>query len=265
MLLSAISVIVIPLVAWLFNRESRRREDVRAARDDARAQYEELAEAFSIYDALSSEHVFRDLNNLGDPAARDRLVVVHNRSAVRFSHFESLVGIPDDLKRLVGNALSRINEVLPSETSETQESFNDRVGVKQNHAKDESVQARMTEFARALAAADAPRGIAVDPRPDLRERFSSVRLSRGGQGVELSSRGDDPSIWIAGSGKGELPHVITHTVTGTCSLRALKKPLAASSQSGTKLAEAFLAQLERMGEQTPVCACGARLSPANRR
>lgn len=282
---------VVPLALWMRDSSKRKREAERAEREwaqreeewerkevewkqqneqwayqESKQRHDELAQAFDIHADLSQMQLFEALANANeDAAARQYAVQLHARASYRFKTFSDDFALPDDVITMVTTALTTINESLPRETAAAQQAFTDKVATKQNHAKNSDVQARISEFAARLVG----RPVSRDERADVQDEFGdvarSVRVSRGGQGVEIVLPDGAHKIWFAGSGRGDLPAVVVHFDAKGCTLDSskageLKSRLATHANDGSYLADAFARELRGLSEAGGRCGCGAPLS-----
>lgn len=252
------TAIVIPFVLWLMRRHER-------VEESKRQQYAELAEAFDIHAALTDPIAMDALEKVeGDQKSRRFLVSLHERSSYRFNAFSEDFSIPEDVEKIIRAELERIADALPAETAAAQNAFDEKARRTQNHQKDETVLSRVLELATHLVGSKISRGETLPVETQFEDLFHTVRVSRGGQAIEITLPEEKQGIWFAGNGKGELPAVLVHTNQTGCELNTtrpggLKQHLAARNTNGKELATALVEELRRRALLNPSCTCGVAL------
>lgn len=251
---------------WKRREVEWRQQDEQWEYQESKQKHDELAQAFDIHADLSQLQVFEALTKASnDASARQYVVRLHERASYRFKTFSDDFALPEDVVTMVTTALTTINRSLPRETAAAQQAFSDKVALKQNHAKNSDVQARIDEFATRLVGRPVNRNERVDVLKEFSDVANSVRVSRGGQGVEMVLPDGSHKIWFAGNGRGDVPAVIVHFDSKGCTLDSskageLKSRLASHANTGSELAEAFVDELRDFATSGGQCGCGAPLS-----
>lgn len=268
LVLGVVTAIVLPSIVWVMNRERRASEGLQREQEDkyrkSQRAYNELKEAFSIHASLTEPAVITALAQVqNDESARKVLVALHTRSSHRFEAFSDEFSIPEDVTSMIADSLQAIHDVLPGETEDAQQLFDQKVQ-KQNHEKNESVQTRVAEFAQHLVGAPLERGQADDVAPEYRDVLGRIRMTRPGQSVEFTLPDGETRLWFAGNGKGELPVGLGHSGRNGCQLNSskagrLKSRLVQHNETGKDLAEAFISGLRELAATQEHCSCGAPL------
>ena len=288
---AAVLGVAVPLIAFWFNDERKKKEAKAEAKEKARREaeeirenerrdaedlkeqdrvekdrrYRDLKEAVEIHASLTDLPVAKALKDFG-PIDKEFLGALHERSTTRFEALSSDFPLNDEVTDLVYSALTKIHKRLPTETKASQ----DRADRKktQNHEKNDWVQTRVVDFAESL------QGKPV---------FAGVEVSKKRQSVHLVFPNGTDSIWFAGNNKGEIPSEIKHrerdagVETGkwrdkdkdkeSCKLGSaatgMKGRLKKKNTSGKELAEAFMEELQKLADTgTGKCTCGVPYLPS---
>lgn len=251
-------------IEWKRRETEWKQQDEQWEYQESKQRHDELAAAFDIHADLSQLQVFEALaHSREDEAARQFAIQLHARASYRFKSFSDDYALPDNVVELVTAALGKINDALPDETKSAQRVFTEKVATKQDHAKSNEVQARIREFAARLVGRPVEKNDSSEVLAEFRDVAESVRVSRGGQGVEIVLPGGLYKMWFAGNGKGEIPSEITHfdakgkgCTLASSKVGALKSRLAPHAASGDALAEAFVGELRGLAKSGVDCGCG---------
>lgn len=289
---AAVLGVAVPLIAFWFNDERKKKEAKAEAKEKARREaeeirenerreaeerreqdrieaersYQELKEAIEIHASLTDLEVTKSLES-PKPADKEFLVALHERSSARFDAFRQDFVIPEDIAKLILAALKRIHDMWPAETKDSQRRA--EVKAKQNHAKNEWVQGRIEEFATHLAGQRVERGDIADIVDEYKTLMTTIKLTKAGQSVHIGIPIEGHTIYFQGNGKGELPSQIRHLENDDrkkkCDLFAVTKAgLLSHNESGDDLAKAFVAKLRELAgtDGEGRCGCGVPYLPA---